>query len=403
MSNVFDVPVAADPYEAIVSNGQAQYLLKKSSIGRLRALSKLQWLQSTSSTSSVFTTANTCVSFLLPTGLSNQIDICERMELQLSIVNNSSTLAATLLPVIFMIDRFEILAGSQLELIYSQNLLEDRLYFSKNDEEILANRINENYEYSSVTGFATTAATLAASANQLFFVELFSFLTRAQPFLKGINQQLTLNVYFAGTGVTSTSASQNISVTQARLYMYGYEFERSVQEKLLQRYATLPHYLFYNCPEWTEIAGQTLSNANSTQIVLGVFSGKQMVNTMLSIIPDAATAQNRYNYAALANLDEKDSGRSLFTDSLYIDMYEEMAKQTFPTTAPSTMNNYLLPHSIDVFRAVNNNLNLGSYNYSPNIQLQPQSVVSGSKTLLVTGYSQCVFKIQNGAISKMYA
>lgn len=105
MSNVYDVPAAVDQYEAIVSNGQAQYLLKKSSIGKVKALSKLQWIQSTSSTSSVFTTANTCVSFLLPTGLSNQIDICERMELQLSITNNSGSNAATLLPIAFMIDR----------------------------------------------------------------------------------------------------------------------------------------------------------------------------------------------------------------------------------------------------------------------------------------------------------
>lgn len=270
-------------------------------------------------------------------------------------------------------------------------------------EEIIANQINENYSYSASTGFATSTNTLAANASNLYFLELFSFITRAQPFLKGINQQLTLNVYFAGTGVTSSSLSQTISVTQARIYMYGYEFERSVQEKLLQRYATLPHYLFYNCPEWTEISGQSLSSTNSIQVVLGVFSGKQMTNIMLSIIPDAATAQNRYNYAALTFLDEKDSGKSLFTDSLYSDMYEEMAKQTFPTTAPATMNNYLLPHSIDVFKSVNENKSLGAYNYSPNIVLQPQAAASGSKTLLVTGYSQCVFKIQNGGISKMYA
>lgn len=402
--SVFDSSVAHDPYEAVMSNGTAQYLLKKSSIGKFRALNKVSFVQSTSSTSSVYSQANVMVSFLLPIGMSNELDIMERLILQLTYSNTSSTNAATLLPLAFAINRFEILAGSQLELIYSQNLYEDRIFFSKNDEEIQANAPNEIYQYSSSAGFATSAATLAASTSGLYFLELPCFLTRAQPLLKAINQQLTINVYFNALGVTTGSSSQTVSVTQGRIYMYGYAFEESVRAKLLQRYSQLAHYLFYNCPEWTQIPGESISNVSKTNTRCGVFSGKQMSNVMISVIADNALQENQYSYSPLAQIDEKNSGLSLFSDALYQEIYREMAKQTFMTSAAEIQNNYLLPHSTNVYAAVNNCLQLGSYLYNPNIVLELQGVTNlGSKTVIVTGYSSCILKIQAGSISKSYA
>jgi hypothetical protein len=105
MSNVFDNPIASDPYEAISQGGQIQYLVKKSSYGKLRALTQTSFVQSTSSTSQVFASANTMITFLLPIGLSNQQDILERMVLQLSITNNDGAHVASLLPIAFMINR----------------------------------------------------------------------------------------------------------------------------------------------------------------------------------------------------------------------------------------------------------------------------------------------------------
>lgn len=403
--SVFDQPIAHDAYEAIVSNGTTQYLLKKSSLGKFRAITKVSYVQSTSGTSNIFNgTANQLLSFLLPIGMSNELDIAERMMLEISVLNTSGSNAATLLPMAFWINRYEILAGSQLELVYSQNLIEDRLFLSKNDEEIQANSINEIYQYSSSAGFATSSATLAASTAGTYFLEIPNFLTRAQPLLKSINQQLTLNFYFNALPVTTSSASQTISVTQARVYSYGYAFEESVRAKLLQRYSQLSHYLFYNCPEWTNIPGENLSNISKSSTRCGVFSGKQMTNLMISVIDNSAVQQNQYNYYPLAQVDEKNSGLSLFSDSLYIDIYKEMAKQTFMTSAPNAVNVYLLPHSTDVYRAVNNCLQLGSYLYNPNIILELLAVTNlGSKTVTVTGYSACIFKIQGGAITKSYA
>lgn len=402
--SVFDQPIAHDAYEAIVSNGTTQYLLKKSSVGKFRALPKISYVQSTSGTNNIFNgTPNQLVSFLLPIGMSNELDVAERMVLEIAVLNGAAG-AATFLPTQFWVNRVEILAGSQLELIYSQNLIEDRLFFSRNDEEIQSNSLNEIYSYSSSAGFATSANTLAASTAAIYFMEIPNFLTRAQPLLKSINQQLTVNVYFNALPVTTTSVSQAVSVTQCRIYLYGYAFEESVRAKLLQRYSQLSHYLFYNCPEWTIIPGETISNVSKSSTRCGVFSGKQMTNLMLSITDNSAVQQNQYNWYPLGQIDEKNSGLSLFSDSLYIDLYKEMAKQTFPTSAPNAVNIYLLPHSTDVWRAVNECLQLGAYLYNPNIVLELQAITNlGSKTVTVTGYSACIFKIQGGAITKSYA
>lgn len=403
MSTVFDQNTGHDLYEAVMSNGTAQYLLKKSSIGKFRALSKIAFVGSTSATTSVFTQSNVMVSFLLPIGQSNLLDVMERLILQLSITNNSSSAIATLLPVCFQINRFEILAGSQLEVAYSQNLYEDRVFFSKNDEEVVANQPNELYGYANGV-YSTSTATLAASASGLYFLELPNFLTRGGVFLKSINQQLTVNVYFNSSGVTSTSASQSISVTQMRLYLQGYSFEDSVRNKLMQRYSQLAHYIFYNNPEWTQITGENISNLSKTNTRCGVFSGKQMTNLMVSVIDNNALQQAQYGYYPLQYIDQKDAGLSLFNDSLYQEIYREMAKQTFMTSAPEVANNYLLPHSTNVYSAVNNCLQLGSYLYNSNIVLELQAVTNiGSKTVLVTGYSACIFKIQAGSITKIYA
>lgn len=68
--SVFDSPVAHDAYDAVQSNGTTQYLLKKSSVGKFRAITKVSYVQSTSGTNNIFNgTANQLLSFLLPIGI----------------------------------------------------------------------------------------------------------------------------------------------------------------------------------------------------------------------------------------------------------------------------------------------------------------------------------------------
>lgn len=412
MSNVLDTPYPHDAYESVSSGGNIQYLIKKSSIGKQAARSDVAYVQSTSGTSSVFTGSNVLTSFLLPTGSSNELDICEKLILQTTLMNTSLTLAATLLPMQFMINRYELLAIGQIELLYSQNLVEYRLFFSANDEELINNQINENYSYSSTAGFGTTTATLAASTSQLYFIELPSLLSIAQPALKSIAQQLTLNVYWNQKPYISTSSSTSISMTQARIYMIGYSWEAAVAAKIYARYAALGHYMFYNCFEWTIVPGETISNVSKSSTRLNVFSSKYMSDIMLSITANGAQQEAQYGWSAypLAQVDCKNSGYSLFSDSLYIDIYRQFAQETFWTTAPESENIYLLPFSTDVYKAIGCGKGMGpsqrgGFSFTPNIVLELQSEASwsGSITVTITGHSACILKIQNGSISKSYA
>jgi len=399
-NNYFDLPVEHDAFQPITRGGSVNYMLKKSSVGKLRALERVRFVQTTSGTSSVFSSANVQTSFLLPSGASNQLDVCERLILQNTFINNSSSAVASMLPFCYIVDRIEIVGSDQLEILYSQNLFEDRIFYSKDDAEILVNQSNEMYTYSAASGYAA-GATIAAGAQFTANMEIPCFITRTLLFLKSIQQNLTINVYYNSSAVTTSSSSQSVSLLQSRLYMTGYVFEESIQQKLIQRYNSIPHYLFYNQYEYTTLPGEVISNTGKSNIRLGQFSNKNMTDLVVSVIDDNAVQQNKFNFYPLAYLDEKDNGTSLYADSLNIPIYKQMEIQTFWTSAPEAQNNIVLPHSVDVFKAVTECSSLGCYKYSPNVTLEPQGVTNlGSKTLVITGHSQVQFKIENGIITK---
>jgi hypothetical protein len=393
-------PYSHDAYEAISVGSNVQYMLKRSSIGKMRATEAVQWVQSTSAPSSVFTQSNVCVVHQLPLGVSNEICVCQRLVMVGTLQNNSATDAATLLPVQYQINRIEILAGAQLEIIYSQNLIIDRLFFSKNDEEIRSNQAGEWYNYSDSTGLTTSTTTLAASSSAQFFLEIPCFLTRAAVFLPAINQQMTINVYWNAKAVTTTSSSQTVSLTDSRLYMLGYRHEEEIRKKLLIRYAALAHYVFYNCPEYTIAGSQALSNISATYTQISSFSGKLMTDISLTILPTAAVQQDQYNFQQLLQIDERDAGRSIFTDSLYTPLYKQFEQQTFYTSAPENVNIYFLPHSVDLYNSIENCQAKGSYLYNSNISVKLLAAASATRDIIVCGHSATMFKIQNGAIVK---
>jgi len=411
MSNVLDTPYAHDAYESVSANGNIQYLIKKSSVGKQQAMSDVAYVQSTSGTSSVFTGSNIMTSFLLPTGASNELDICEKVILQITLRNDHATAACSLLPLAFMLNRYELLSGSQIELLYSQNLVEYRLFYSANDEEILNNQVNENYSYSAAAGFGLATTTLAAGVTDLFFIELPSLLSIAQPALKSISQQLTLNCYWNQKPYTSASLSTSVSMQQARIYMIGYTWEQAIAAKIYARYAQLGHYMFYNSYEWTIVPGESINPTSKSSTRLNVFSSRYMSDVMLSITANAAQQEAQFTGWAshpLALVDEKNAGTSLFSDSLYIDIYRQFAQETFWTTAPESVNIYLLPHSTDVYKAIGCGKGMGpsqrgGFQYTPNVVLELQSTTwTEAVTVTITGHAACILKIQNGVLTKSY-
>lgn len=395
------MPYAHDAYEAITVGGQIQYMLSKKSIGKMKAREAVAWIQSTSTPSSVYKSANVAVTHMLPIGQSNEVDVCQRLILQGTILNNDAVNAATLLPVAFQINRIEILAGKQLEIIYSQNLIQDRLFFSKNDEEILANQENEIYAYTPSGGLATYGTALAASAQRDFFLEIPCFITRTAMPLFAVEQQITINVYWNASGVTSTSSSQNLSLTQSRIYIVGYRYIDEIREKLMARYKAFAHFLYSNTDEYLLIGSQPLSSVAQTVTTVPSFSGKLMTDISIVLTDVAALQQNQYNWYALNQIDERDAGRSIYSDSLYQQLFRQMEQQTFYTSAPEAVNVYYLPHSTDLYNSVENCLSRGSYLYNSNISLKLLAAASATRDIIVCGHSACMFKISNGAIEKI--
>lgn len=394
------MPYAHEAFEAISVGGQVQYMLKKGSIGKMKAQQGVAWVQSTSTPSSVYVAANVAVSHMLPIGSSNEIDVCQRLILQGTIKNNDAVNAATLLPVAFQINRIEFLVGAQVELIYSQNLIQDRLFLSKNDEEVLSNQQNEIYSYTPAGGLATYATPLAASASRDFFLEIPCFLTRTGMFLPALNQQVTIQIYWNASGVTSTSLSTNLSLTQSRIYIIGFKYQSEIREKLLARFASLPHYYFYNCNEYYPIGSVPLSSISQTTTQITSFSGKLMTDISLAITSVAALQENQYNYFALNQIDEKDAGRSIYSDSLYQQLYRQMEQNTFYTSAPESVNVYYLPHSVDLYNSIENCLSKGSYLYNANISVKLLAAATATHDIIICGHSACMFKLANGALTK---
>jgi len=412
MSNILDTPFSHDSYESVSANGNVQYLIKKSSVGKQQAITDVMYVQAQSGTGNVFATSNAMTSYLLPVGDSNEVDIVEKLILFINIQNNSTTAACALLPVAIMLNRYELMQGQQIELLYSQHLIEYRLFWgSANDEDLVSNQINENYSYSETTGYGLSSSTLAASARQDYFLELPSLLSIAQPALRAIKSQLTLNCYWNLNPFTTTSASNLVSMTNSRIYICGYRWEQAVANKIYARYASLGHYMFYNSFEYTLLPNQSLNSVSKSSTPLTVFSSRYMSEIVLSITRNSPVQEQQLEWGTypLYQIDEKSGGYSLFSDSLYSEIYREFEKEMIYTTAVRSTNIYVLPHSTDVFKCIGAAKNTvgpsqrGGFNYNPNIVLELLTTTwSASVQVCVTGHAHCILKVQNGSLTKLY-
>lgn len=412
MSNILDTPFSHDPFESVSANGNVQYLIKKSSIGKQQAISDVMYVQAQAGTANVFTNPSAMTTFVLPIGDSNEIDICDKLVLFVNIQNGSSSAALTLLPVSIMLSRYELLQSQQIELLYSQHLIEYRLFYgSANDEEILACQVPENFSYSTTTGYGVSSATIAASGKQDYFIELPSLLSIAQPALRAIKSQLTLNCYWNQNPFTTTSASQSASMTNSRIYIVGYRWEQAVANKIYARYASLGHYMFYNSFEYAIVPNQSLNGISKSSTSLTVFSSKYMSDIILSCTRNSPVQEQQLEWGTypLYQIDEKNSGYSLFSDSLYTEIYREFEREMFYTTAVRSSNIYVLPHSTDVFKCIGAAKSTagpsqrGGFNYTPNIILELLTTGWASNVqVLVTGHAHCILKVQNGVLTKMY-
>ncbi len=401
-TSVFDSAVPTDEYVAVQQGSTVKYLLKKTSIGRRKALKAINFVQSQGSTNSVFSgSGNVNLQFLLPIGVSNYLSFCSDMTLEFLIINNSSSAAAALLPVACWIQKIDVLIGSTFETIYPEHLIIDRLFFQENDGVgIEAYQTMENFLYNT-SGYQVSASTLAASTSQRYFLRLDNLITKMGVFLPAVNQQISFQVYFQQAAWTTTSSSTTISMQEAKLYMLGYRLEPSVQARLLARYSSAPHYLLYCAqPQQTIVNSENLSSSVKSNTRVNTFSGKQVVAAFIMLKADNSVQQNIISFAAISQLDMKNGGVSVYSNDLFVQEYQHMALETFKTTAPVYTNIVYLPHAVDGYQTLMYNINTGSLEYNSNIVLEILPAATATKSVFINAYTLVQYMISNGIMEK---
>lgn len=401
-TSVFDSAVPVDEYVTVQQGATIKYLLKKTSIGRKKAQKAINFVQSQGSTNSVFSgSGNVNLQFLLPIGVSNYLDFCSDMTLELLINNNSNASAASLLPVATWIQKIDVICGSTIETIYPEHLIIDRLFFQENDDVgILSYQKMENYVYNS-SGYQVSSSTLAANTQQRYFLKIDNVLTKTGMFLPAVSQQISFQIYFQQAAWTSTSSSTNISVQEAKLYTLGYRLEPNIRTRLLARYASAPHYLLYCAqPQQTIVNSENLSSLTKSNTRLNTYSGKQIVASFLMLKQDNSVQENIINFYAINQLDMKNGGVSVFSNDLYVQEYQHMALETFKTSAAVYTNIVYMPHAVDGYQTLMYNINTGSLEYNSNIVLEILAAATATRSVYINAYSLVQYMISNGIVEK---
>lgn len=402
-ANIFDNgSISHDAVESIMTaNGTV--LAKSRNIGRVKAKgSAVQSVQSQGSTSNVFTNNNTStLTFLLPLGTSNQLDIVKNLIFEFTVTNNDGGGDALLmLPCQFWPNIIQLsCAGSIFENLYPENFLIESTFLQENDEKILAKQTLENYVYNAAsTGFTSSAVTIPDGTSKTFYFSLNCSLNKAELFLSAINTQITIEIQFNPAPYLSTSLSTSVSMSSAKLIMSGIKFDEVVRNKLLQRYASNSTSSLYLLPQREIIPGITLSSASTSYISVTSFSGQNLACLFVASRANGASKEQLYTYDLLAELDLKNSGSSVFLNSLKLREYTIMNLNNLPSSASFCENMVMMPFSVDPYNTLKIGRESGWLTFSPNFSLEILSTVTATKELVLIGYQYNKLTIKGGQL-----
>jgi len=402
-ANIFDTGnLAHDPVEQIMTANGA-VLAKSRNIGRIKAKgSAVQSVSSQGSTSNIFTNGNTAtLTFLLPLGTSNQLDIVKNIVFEFTVTNNDGGGDALLmLPVQFWPNIIQLsAAGAIFESIYPENLLIESTFLQENDEKILARQTLENYVYNAATtGFTSSAVTIADGASKTFYFNLNCSLNKAELFLSAINTQITIEIQFNPAPYLSTSLSTSVSMSSAKMIMSGIKYDEAVRNKLLQRYASNSTSSLFLLPVREIIPGVALSSASTSYIQVTSYSGMNLGALFVASRTNGATKEQLYTYDLLAEIDLKNSGSSVFLNSLKLREYTIMNLNNLPSSASFCENMVMMPFSVDPYNTLKIGRESGWLTFSPNFSLEILSTVTATKELVLIGYQYNKLTIKGGQL-----
>ncbi len=381
--------------------------VNKGNLGRTQGIKTVQNISSTGGFGSVFNNGNANLSFLLPIGTSNILDICQQMVLELTLSNDDATVGhdATLLAGQFLIKNIITLTNNQIENTMPEHQMVRRLFTSKDDEEIFQRASLEQFAYAGYpNAYTTSATTIRPSGTQKIYLQIFTPLDVTQAFLPAISQQITIQVYFNNTAVTSTSTSTTVSLQDARLIMNGIAYTPQIRQAILNRFAAKPHLYSYNAAQREILSNISVSAASESNFQLSAFSGFKMPCLFLGVRAANASQEDLYAFDKLLTIDEKINGQSVYLSKLNKQEFASMAMDAFSTSvANGNTNLVFLPHSIDAYQSLKYNKLRGYQIYNPNVNMLIQmDSVTGSRDLVAIGFAAAVLIIDKGNLSLQY-
>lgn len=381
--------------------------VNKGNLGRVKGVKSVSNISSTGGFGSVFTNGNANLSFLLPIGSANMLDICQQMVLELTLSNDDATVGhdAEILASHFLIKNIITLTNNQIENSMPEHQMVRRLFTSKDDEEIFQAATMEQFSYAGYpAAYTTSSAVIPPSSTKKIYLRIFTPLDVCQCFLPSISQQITIQVYFNNTAVTSTSTSTTVSLQDARLIMNGIAYTPQIRQGLLNRFAAKPHLYSYNSAQREILSNISVSSASESNFQLSAFSGFKMPCVFLGVRAANASAEDLYTFDELLTVDERINGQSVYLSKLNKQEFASMAMDCFYTSvANGNTNLVFLPHAIDAYQALKYNKLRGTVTYNPNINILLQmNSVTGNRDLVAIGFASAVVIIDKGNISLQY-
>lgn len=400
--NVFDNG-SYNHYEFVQQNGK---MIAAESQGRLKAARVSQNISPTGSVGNVFINGNSNLSYLLPIGNSNLCDVCDSIIVELTLQNNDAVNAATILAGQFLLTNIQTLTSGVIEQSYPENQMVKRLFLANNDEEIFQRATMEQFAYGGYpNAYTTSATTIAASGSRTIYLQIFTCIDTCKLFLPAITQQITLQLYFNSTAVTSASASTNVTLSSSRLIMHGWKYDNQIRVALLQRFMNQPHFYKYCISQREILSNITVSNVSESNFQVSAFSGFKLPALFVLVRAANATQENLYTFDRIGTLDERINGSSVYTSKLNYDEFANMAIECgIKTSVPMGNTDILmLPHSVNVYESLKHNKCRGYQLYNPNVNLLIQmDSVAGNRDLVALAQQDVAVKIQNGALTIEY-
>lgn len=375
--------------------------VNKSNAGRIKGKKAVQNISSVGGLASVFQNNNANVQFNLPIGGANVLDICSSMILELTIQNNDAVNAATLLTGQFLLTQIITMCGNNLENSNPEHQMVLRLYGSGADEELEQRASLEYFSYAGYpAAYTTSSTTIPASGSTKVYLQLFTVFDRTQAFLPAITNQINIQCFFNSTGMTSTSLSSGISLTDARLIMQGVRYQNNIRAALLNRFAAKPHLYSYFLGQQREIlSGASVSAASEQNFAVSGYSGYNVAALWLGVRANAATQEQLYTFDEILTVDERINGVSIYNSKLNKQEFGAMAMDNnIQTSVPNGNTNLvMLPHASDVYQSIKWQKLRGYELYNPNVNILIQMAsVTGTREIMTVGFTASVLVIDKG-------